>query len=207
MINAKPFEFHTEFTPEGEILSGEKHAFKRVETVEKEVAAAREDAQKQVMSSLDARVAASAEAIAKQLLPAHKVIADVARTLRNDAIDLAMASATVIAGKALDENGFETGSEAVAVAARDLRDAPVIVVLAPPETEQALTMKLGNMPELKGKVRFESASGAKPGDWRIEFSDGAVEFSRDDVIRTVTDQLERRKDDPVEDQLDLFGAA
>lgn len=206
-LNAKPFEFTTEFTPNGEVLSGDKPAFRRVEEVERDLAKAREEGQAAAMASIEARIAKSLETIAAQLTPAEQVIGRTAASLRNDAVDLAMAAARRIAGAALDEFGADIAVEAIASAAAQLREAPEIVVVAPPETAHGAALRLDNMAGVSGKVRFEPDPTARPGDWRIEFAQGAVAHRREDVEKAIEDALEQRKNDPVESQLDLFGGA
>ncbi|WP_018995820.1 FliH/SctL family protein [Hirschia maritima] len=207
MAEAKPFEFFTEFTPSGEVLTGKKPAFKRVEDVEQEVLQAREATQTAVMGSVEARIATALETIAANLTPSEQVVANIATTLRNEAIDLAMTASEVIAGKALDENGHAAAEEAVAEACKQLRSEPRLIVTVSPEAELQIKMRLENMPAIAERLHFVADPAAQPGDWRIEFQGGAAEFNRDVIKQTVEDCLNNRKADPIEDQLDLFGTA
>ncbi len=207
MPETKPFEFATEFTRNGEILSGQGAAYKRVEEVSKEVDQARTDTQTAVMASLEARIAQSMEAIASNLTPSKDVMAHIAEKIRNDAIDLALTAAKLIANRALDENGHAIAADAVAQAVKALPEAPELIVMVSPEAKDALELRLANMPNVAGRIRFEPDPAAKPGDWRIEFTGGGVGYDRDSVIETVENCLDQRKADPVEDQLELFGAA
>lgn len=207
MKSAKPFEFITEFTPTGEVLTGKKPDFKRVSEVEAEVKQARENTQAAVMASVEARIATALETIAASLTPSEQVVANIATTLRNEAIDLALAASETIAGKALDENGHEAAENALAEACKQLRSEPRLVVTIAPDAEQAVKMRLQNMPDIAERLHFIADPAAKPGDWRIEFNGGAAEFNRDAIQQTVENCLNNRKEDPIEDQLDLFGAA
>lgn len=206
-INAKPFVFENEFTPSGEYLSGAEAAYRRVEEVEESIASAREEAQAQSMATIEARIAASLEAIVAQLSPVAEVLTPIVEKTREDAIDLSMTAAKVVAGRALDEFGADTATEAIASAANALRRATRVTVFIPPETEQGVALRLENMPHLQGKVTFVADPAARPGDWRLEFEDGAVGFDRDSVIADVEACLEQRKSDPIEDQLDLFSVS
>ncbi len=206
MADVKHFEFYTEFTPSGEILSGKKPAYKRVEEVEKEINQARASTQDAVMASVEARIATALETIAANLIPNEQVINQIALTLRNEAIDLAMAASATIAGKALDENGHKAAEDAVAEACKQLRSEPRLIVTVAPDAEMQIKMRLQNMPDIADRLHFVADPAARPGDWRIEFSGGAAEFSRDAVSEAVEKCLNNRKADPIEDQLDLFGA-
>ncbi len=206
-LNAKPFTFQNEFTPDGEFLSGNSPSYRRVEEVEDAIAAIRKQTQDDAMASIEARIAASLEAILAQLSPTPEKISEIAKGLRNEAIDLAMTATKVVAGRALDEFGEDTASEAVAQAAKQLRQATRITVLVTPEAEAAIALRVQNMPGVNSNVSFIADPAARPGDWRIEFDDGAVGFDRDRTISVIEACLDQRKDDPVEDQLDLFGAA
>ncbi|MFC7291466.1 hypothetical protein [Hirschia litorea] len=207
MAEVKPFELYTEFTPTGEVLSGKKPAYKRVEEVEKEIHQARAQTQDAVMASVEARIATALETIAANLTPSEQVVNQVALTLRNQAIDLALAASTVIAGKALDEDGHKAAEEAVAEACKQLRSEPRLIVTVAPDAELPIKMRLQNMPDIADRLHFVADPTARPGDWRIEFNGGAAEFSRDAISETVEKCLNNRKADPIEDQLDLFGAA
>ena len=201
----KPFEFVNEFTPDGQMLTGDAPAYKPVETVEQEVQQARAETQAAVMTSVDARTAASLEAVLSQLKPAQDVIAAISASLRNEAIELAMAAANTIAGIALEKHGAEAAAESVASVVSELKAAPYLVVSIPPESAPAIAQRLQSMPDVTNKIRFEANPNAQPGDWRIEFSDGAITFDRNTVTQSIEEALNRRQNDPVEDQLDLFG--
>ncbi len=207
MTKATPYEIFTEFTPTGEVLTGKKPDFKRVDEVEKEVSQARENTQAAVMASVEARIATALETIAANLTPSEAVVSKIATSLRNEAIDLAMAASETIADRALDENGHEAAKEAIAEASKQLRSEPRLIVTIPPDAETMVKLRLENMPDIAERIHFVADPAAQPGDWRIEFQGGAAAFSRDAIKQTVEDCLNNRKADPIEDQLDLFGAA
>ena len=206
-ISTKPFEFTTEFSAAGEVLSGEKAEYKRVEEIEQDLVRARAEGEAAAMATIEARIAASLETILATLTPVEQVMAQTAAGLRNEAIELAMAAARRIAGKALDEFGEHIAIDAIADAARQLRDTPEILVIASPETAQGAALRLENNPSVNAKIRFHADPSARPGDWRIEFASGAVSHNRETVEKAIEDALEQRKNDPVESQMDLFGGA
>jgi flagellar assembly protein FliH len=127
--------------------------------------------------------------------------------LRNEAIDLAMAASKVIADEALNAYGNDKAIEAIAEACAQLRSEPEIIVTLPPEAEQGVKLRLENMPQIQSAIHYVADPNAKPGDWKIEFKGGSVSFNRDDVAQQVEACLNRRKDDPVDDQMNLFGTA
>ena len=206
-LKTKPFEFTNEFTPTGEFLSGDKPSFKRTETVEQETAQARAEGEAAAMATIEARIATALEQILAQLTPVEQVVTEIASDLRNDAIDLALAASRTIAGKALEDFGADMAREAITQAASQLRDAPEILIIAAPEVAQGAALRLENSASPPAKVRFHADPVAKPGDWRIEFPQGAVAHDREKIEKAVENALEQRKNDPVESQLDLFGGA
>jgi hypothetical protein len=57
------------------------------------------------------------------------------------------------------------------------------------------------------KIAFVANPNAKPGDWLVQWGEGAAGFSRDHVEATIDATVSARLADPVEPQLELFSAA
>ena len=205
MSEHRTFAFETEFTPEGEVISGpQRNYFSREET-EKLAASARADGEARAKAAGFAGV----DRIVAHLSPVHAQLAELAETLRREAAELAMIAARKIAGGALDSSGAKAAAEAIAESVRLLKNQPSIVVsIAPaslPEVEQRLEQLRRQGRALD--ISFQADANAKPGDWRVEWAEGSAGFSRDQVEAMIDALLQARLQDPVEPQLELFTAA
>ena len=120
-----------------------------------------------------------------------------------------MIAARRIAGAALDRNGEESASLAIAEVVRNLKLNPTVVVGVPPE---ALPEVQRRVEQLRGKgvgngITFVPDPRAKPGDWKVQWSEGSAGFSRESVEAAIDSIIQARLQDPVAPQLDLFSAA
>ena len=71
------------------------------------------------------------------------------------------------------------------------------------ETKPELERRLNGRPGL----RIEADPKARPGDWRVEWSEGSIGFAREDVEAAIDAVIAERLEEPVEPQLDLFAVA
>ncbi len=204
-MSADAFVFDTEFTADGNVLThGERAWYSRDEALE-----------------LAQRARAEGEAAAQDqgVAALHKFVSDfgalhaglvqAATNLREEAAELALAAARKVAGAALDANGEAAASDALVDAVRNLKSAPSIVVIVP---RDALPALLPRMEKLKAEgaadaIRLQADDNARPGDWRIEWGEGAHGFDREAVAESVEQAVRARLQDPVGEQPDLFSAA
>lgn len=201
----RAFAFQTEFTPTGDIIGGVNRKFYTRDEVERMSASARTEGEKQAQ----ARGYASIDRMASHLAPVAPQLAAIAETLRREAAELAMAAARRIAGHALDANGAKVASEAIASAVRLLKNAPNVIVSAAADAAPEIELRLEALRK-EGRVSavsFLTDANARPGDWRVEWAEGSVGFSREDVEAAIDAIIETRLNDPVAPQLDLFSAA
>jgi flagellar biosynthesis/type III secretory pathway protein FliH len=199
------FAFQTEFTPAGDVIGGANRKFYTRDEVDQMSASARNEGEKQAQ----ARGYASIDRMAGHLAPVSPQLAALAETLRREAAELAMIAASRIAGHALDANGAKIAAEAVASAVRLLKNAPNVVVSAAADAAPEIERRLETL-RREGRVSaiaFSADGNAKPGDWRVEWVEGSVGFSRDDVEAAINAVIEARLNDPVEPQLELFSVA
>jgi flagellar assembly protein FliH len=203
-----PFAFQTEFTPRGDIIGGPEQSYLSRQQAEALASAARRDAETASRRSLEASFTSSFERVSAHLSPIRPLLAQIADDLRRDAADLALVAARVIAGKALDAVGAQVAADAVAEAVLALKARPEIIVSAPPESLPAIEARLA---ETRGHAAqslvFRPDPTAQPGDWRVEWAEGAMGFRREDIEAAVAAAIDARLQDPVEHQLDLFNAA
>jgi flagellar assembly protein FliH len=206
---AKAFAFQTEFTPHGDVIGGPVQKFLSREEADRLAAAARTEGERRANASNEAKGAASIERIQTQLSPVAPQLIALAEQLRREAAELAMIAAKRIAGAALDAKGHETAAQAIDAAIRLLKAGPSVLVTAAPDARQEIDRRLAQLsrPPGAGPVTFIPDPASKPGDWRIEWAEGAVGFSREDVEAAIDSIIAQRLEDPVESQLDLFSVA
>ncbi len=205
----RAFVFQTEFLPNGDVVGGADRRFFSREEAERLAAVARSEGEAKAQQTVQARGFASVDRIAGHLAPVAPQIAAIADQLRREAAELAIIAARRIAGEALDRNGVEAAGAAIERAVRLLKSTPTVVVTASPDSAAEIARRMEQL-RRDGRVQsisFQPDPKARPGDWRIEWGEGAVGFSREDVEAAIDAVIKQRLDDPVEPQLDLFSAA
>ena len=109
----------------------------------------------------------------------------------------------------LDQSGENAAAEAIAQAVRLLKNNPTIVVTLAaeslPEVERRMEQIRRN--GQGASMTFLADPNARPGDWHIEWAEGSVGFSREQVEGAIDAIVSARLEDPVEPQLELFSAA
>jgi flagellar assembly protein FliH len=205
---ARAFAFETEFTPNGEVIGGPARKYLTRQEADILAAEARAEGERKTAQSVDARSAAHIERIAGQLHPVQPRLAELADQLRREAAELAMIAAKRIAGAALDANGIENAAQAIEQAIRLLKSGPSVIVTAAAEAQPEIERRIAGVPRLPGAgaITVMADAKARPGDWKIEWAEGAIGFSREDVEAAIDAIIEQRLEDPIEDQLDLFAA-
>jgi len=199
------FQFGTEFTPAGDVVGGpQQRFFSRAEADQlaaKALAEGEARARQKGFASVDQIVA--------HLSPVSAQLAQVADTLRREAAELAMIAARKIAGHALDDAGTEAAAAAIAETVRLLKASPVIVVSLAPEAIPEVEQRMEQL-RRQGRgadISFVGDAKARPGDWRVEWTEGSAGFSREQVEAAIEAIINARLEDPVEPQLKLFSAA
>lgn len=209
MTQISPFMFATEFTADGEVLSGPDRKFFSREEADQLAARARADGEAKARQTSEVKGFASVDRIVVTLAPVAAQLAMVAEQLRAEAGELAMIAARRIAGAALDRQGEEAAAAAIADVIRQLKLNPTVTVFVAPDALASVERRLEQL-RAKGvgaSVSFAPDPKAKPGDWRVEWADGAAGFSREGVEAAIDRILAARLQDPVAPQLDLFAAA
>lgn len=208
-MSAQPFSFETEFLPTGEVIGGPQRKYFSREETDQLAAKARADGETKAKQAAEVRGFASVDRIVAHLSPVSVQLAQIADTLRREAAELAMIAAKRIAGNALDQAGEKAAAEAIGQAVRLLKNNPTIIVTLAaeslPEVERRMEHVRRNGPG--AAMTFVADPNARPGDWRIEWAEGSVGFSRDQVEAAIDTVVSTRLEDPVEPQLELFSAA
>lgn len=204
-MSGNTFIFDTEFSPEGDVLQGGERSFYSRDEAAELTSRARHEGEQ----AAQAQGVAALQTFMSNINAVHAGLAQAAAQAREEAAELALAAARKIAGAALDANGEAAAAEALSEAIRNLKTGPAIVVSVPKQAMQAL---LPHLEKLKATgaadaIRLEPNDNAMPGDWRIEWADGAESFDREQVADAVEAAVRARLHDPVAVQPDLFSAA
>ncbi len=199
------FVFETEFTDTGEVVAGSRRSFYPHAEVEEMLQSARGEG----ANAAQAQGFASLEQFIQKYGQIHSKLVQAADTLRREAAELALIAARQIAGTALDHASEQAAAEAVAEAVKELKAQPRIVVAVAPDAIAAVEAKLEQLRAQgrAGGFTVEAATNAKPGDWRLEWEEGAVTFDRDKIAASIEQAITAHLADPVEEQLDMFSAA
>lgn len=208
-MNTSPFSFATEFTADGEVLSGPDRKYFSREEADQLAAKARTEGEARARQAVEAKGFASVDRIVVSLAPVQAQLNAVAEQLRAEAAELAMIAARKIAGAALDRAGEEAAAIAIAEVIGQLKVGPSITVAIAPDAIESVERRLEQL-RAKGvgaNINFRPDPRAKPGDWRVEWSEGSTGFSREGVEAAIENALRSRLQDPVAPQLDLFSAA
>ena len=204
----RTFAFETEFTPQGEVLSGpDRKYFSRDET-EVMNAKARADGEAKARQTVEAKGFASVDRIVANLAPVAAQLAGIAEQLRAEAAEMALIAAKRIAGTALDKAGEEAAAAAITDVVRQLKLNPVISVSVAPDALADVERRMDHLRRLGvgASITFVANPNAKPGDWEVVWGEGSAGFSRDGVEAAIDAIIQARLQDPVAPQLELFSA-
>lgn len=205
----RAYLFETEFLPNGDIVGGPQRKFLSRQEADQLAIKAGVEAEARARQTVEAKGFASVDRVVAHLAPITPQIAAIADTLRREAAELALIAAKRIAGDALDERGGMIAAIAIDRAVRLLKTMPSVIATAAPESAAEIERRMEQL-RREGRVKsitFVPDARSKPGDWRIEWGEGAMGFSRDDVEAQIDSIIRDRVEDPIEPQLDLFGAA
>lgn len=204
----RAFNFETEFTAQGEILSGpDRKYFSRDET-EVMSAKARAEGEAKARQTTEAKGFASVDRIVANLAPVAAQLAGIAEQLRAEAAEMAMIAAKRIAGTALDKAGEEAAFTAISEIVRQLKMNPVITVFVAPDALADIERRADHLRRLGvgASISFIANPNAKPGDWDVVWNEGSAGFSREGVEAAIDAIIKARLQDPVAPQLELFSA-
>lgn len=209
MTQPSPFQFATEFTPNGDVLSGPSPRYISREDADQLANKIRAEADVRARQAVEAKGFAAVDRIVANLAPVAAQLSAVAEQLRAEAAELAMIAARRIAGAALDRNGEETALNAIAEVVRQLKLSPTVTVSVAPEALADAERRLEQLRAkgIGGAIAFVPDASAKPGDWRVTWAEGSSGFSRAGTEAAIDAIINARLQDPVAPQLDLFSAA
>ena len=204
----RTFAFETEFTAQGEVLSGpDRKYFSRDET-EVMNAKARADGEAKARQTVEAKGFASVDRIVANLAPVAAQLAGIAEQLRVEAAEMALIAAKKIAGTALDKAGEEAAVTAITDVVRQLKFNPIITVFVAPDALADVERRMEHLRRLGvgASITFVGNPNARPGDWEVVWGEGSAGFSREGVEAAIDAIIKARLQDPVAPQLELFSA-
>lgn len=203
-----PFMFETEFTPSGDVLKGPDRKFFSREETDQLAVKARQEGEAKARQTAEVRGFASVDKIVAHLAPVSAQLSALAEQLRAEAAELAMIAARRIAGDALDKNGDAAAATAIADVIRQLKLNPIITVSLAAESLPEVERRMEQIRRQgsAANIAFVADAKARPGDWRVEWGEGATGFSREGVEAAIDAIIKARLQDPVAPQLELFSA-
>lgn len=155
-------------------------AIQRDEAFKEGQAASLETAQRQTAESL--------RSIAHMMQMILGRVATESEQLRQDAVDLALASAKAIAGSAINANNEKQVSDYLKEALANLSENPRLVIKVPSSSLESLKPKLLETAEecgFGGKLEVKADDEARLGDCAIEWQNGAIRYEKEETIKKI----------------------
>lgn len=184
----RKFEFDTEFTADGEILSvGPKRL--TPEEIEVLCAQAYERGKLDAVAQAQREIGAALQALADAASAILTRLDAETRAMREEAARIALLAARKIAGEALDGFGAERAAAAIEAAMDALRHQPRLVVRLSPEAAEALKPRIEEMSATHayaGAVLVRAEPGFAAGEVSIDWSDGVITMNPADTAARIS---------------------
>ncbi|WP_292063197.1 flagellar assembly protein FlbE [Brevundimonas sp. UBA7664] len=191
-----PFAFDTEFDAAGVVVNAAaafrpiKRAYGPAE-VDALVAEARLDARNQALAEIDSLQAMALSAIGEALASAAPALAQVARTHRRQAAELALTAARVVAASALDRHPEAPLQAALEALGQEIDASPRLVIRTGDLTESthARIEQLCADAGFSGIVAFRTEPGMAAAAFQLEWADGRAAFDADEAFARMREAL------------------
>lgn len=187
----RPFAFDTEFDAAGQIVrpstwQAPKRSYAPAE-VEALVAQARLEARQQALNEVEALRANALSALAQSVAQAMGGLTALANAHREEAADMALTAARVIAGSACELYPRRPIDAALGQLGQELESAPRLVVRAAGLDDEARQQIEGRCADIgyTGVIAFRDDPMAAPAAFCLEWADGRAEFDPDAVAARV----------------------
>ncbi len=191
-----PFSFDTEFDAAGVVVSAAafrpiKRAYGPSE-VDALVAQARLDARSEALAEVDSIQTMALSAIAQALTSAAPALAQVAQLHRQQAAELAMTAARVVAASALDRHPEAPLQAALEALGQEIDASPRLVIRTGDLTEatHARLQQLCADAGFSGIVAFRTEPGMAPAAFQLEWSDGRAAFDPAEAFARMREALD-----------------
>ncbi len=211
--NTTKFSFETEFAPDGTILrddTGWRMTFTQEEMqVERDKAYA--EGQRDALVKAEQASAALLSELNEHSAQILSTLKEQANACRCQAIELVLVAARKIAGRALECFPDEQVKDTVQEILKDLRGAPRLVVTCPPGVSDKLSKELQDMAAhsaFEGELILRQSEEAASGDVRLEWAQGEVDISTEDIAARVENTVRQwlAATEEQEAQRDLFAS-
>jgi len=191
-----PFAFDTEFDAAGVIVNAPaafrpvKRAYGPAE-VDALVAQARLDARNEALAEVESIQAMALSAIGQALTTAVPVLTQVAQLHREQAAELAMAAARVVAASALDRHPEAPIQAALEALGQEIDASPRLVIRTGELTEatHARIQQLCADAGFSGVVAFRAEPGMALAAFQLEWADGRAAFEPDEAFARIREAL------------------
>ena len=190
-----PFTFDTEFDAAGVVVHPSafrpaKRAFTPIE-VEALVAQARLEARSEALAETENLQAMALSTIAQSLAEALPALTHVARAHREQAAELALSAARVVASAALER--FPAGPLQAALEAlgQEIDASPRLVIRTGvlDDVNRARITQLCDDSGFSGVVAFREEPGLPPASFQLEWADGRAAFDADEAFIRIGEAL------------------
>ena len=202
--NKIPYAFDREFAADGTVLREGEH-IKRLLT-EEEARAIAECEVELALAGEQAEAAKEIASILQQLSSRMQIIIarldEESTALRENAVQVALATARAIAGKALDQYGADTIENCVQDALADLRTEPRISVRVAPHLADTLAERIYEFAQRNGmekQVIVRADDEVVGGDCLLEWRSGAIERTASDIDKRIGEVVEKWLANPNQD--------
>jgi flagellar assembly protein FliH len=191
-----PFAFDTEFDAAGVVVNAAaafrpmKRAYGPAE-VEAMVAQARLDARNAALAEVESIQAMALSAIGQALATAAPALAQVAQLHRQQASELAMTAARVVAASALDRHPEAPLQAALEALGQEIDASPRLVIRTGDLTEatHARIQQLCADAGFSGIVAFRTEPAMAPAAFQLEWADGRAAFDPDEAFARMSEAL------------------
>lgn len=190
-----PFTFDTEFDAGGVVVQPSafrpaKRAYTPLE-VDTLVAQARLEARREALAETESLQAMALSTIGQALADAVPALGHVARTHREQAAELALAAARVVASAALDR--FPAGPLQAALEAlgQEIDASPRLIIRTGvlDDANRARITRLCDDSGFSGVVAFREEPGLPPASFQLEWADGRAAFDADAAFARMAEAL------------------
>lgn len=191
MKQARAFSFDTEFAPDGAIVREGKKRLSP-EEIEAECAQAYERGKADAYAAAERDVAAQMQTLASAASAILARLGAESRSMREEALLVAMAAARKISGAALDAFGAETTLSALEAAMDALRAQPRLLVRLAPAAAETLRPRIGDLCAAHGyagAVLVRADENIKQGAVSIDWTDGLVTHDPQAIAARVEDLI------------------
>lgn len=213
MTNAKKFTFDTIFNETGEILDEPPKPQKRsylakdVEEIRKEAYA---EGTRSAQAMADQAIASSLKQMSAVVESLFNVMDKEVECVRREAAQLAFSIGAKIAGKLLEDTPTRGMDELIDECLGNLRSEPHVHILVHPQNAEEIGTRIQetiNGRSFGGQLHISPSDGLGDTDVRIEWANGGVERSHEEIIRAVATIIDQKWNTTVLADLDHINNA